>query len=115
MVCAMVKRARTERREAARDAAKLARSRSKLVALEPGGAADRPIEVSSASIIEPQASSMHCAACGAQGLRVEEHIAVTLGGEGSEPARRVRVVHVTCPRCSTRREVFFRIGTVLPS
>ena len=111
----MVKRARTERREAARDAAKLARSRLKLAALEPGGASDRPIEVTSASIIEPHASSMPCAACGAQGLRVEEHVAVTLGGEGSEPQRRLRVVHVTCQRCGTRREVFFRIGTVLPS
>ncbi len=114
----MAKRARTERREAARDAAKVARSRLKLAALEPGGAPDRPIEVTSASIIEPHASSMACAACGARGLRVEEHIAVTLGGgggEGSEPARRLRVVHLTCPRCGTRREVFFRVGTVLPS
>ena len=111
----MTKRARTERREAARDAAKLARTRLKLAALEPGGAPDRPIEVTSASIIEPHASSMPCAACGAQGLRVEEHVAVTLGGEGSEPERRLRVVHVVCQRCGTRREVFFRIGTVLPS
>ncbi len=111
----MVKRARTERREAARDAAKMARSRMKLAALEPGGASDRPIEVTSASIIEPHASSMPCAACGAQGLRVEEHIAVTLKGDGSEPERRLRVVHVTCQRCGTRREGFFRIGTDLPS
>jgi predicted RNA-binding Zn-ribbon protein involved in translation (DUF1610 family) len=111
----MVKRARTERREAEREAAKLARSRMKLAALEPGGAADRPIEVTSASIIEPHASSMPCPACGAQGQRVDEHVAVTLAGEGTEPARRLRVVHVNCPRCGMRREVFFRIGTVLPS
>jgi hypothetical protein len=58
---------------------------------------------------------MPCAACGAQGLRVDEHVAVTLPGEGSEPARRLRLVHVRCPRCGARREVFFRIGTVLPS
>ncbi|MDB4936590.1 MAG: hypothetical protein JWP87_3562 [Labilithrix sp.] len=87
----------------------------KLAALEPGGAPDRPIEVASASIIEPHASSMPCAACGAQGLRVEEHVALTLPEQGSEPARRLRAVHVTCQRCGTRREVFFRIGTVLPS
>ena len=49
------------------------------------------------------------------GVRVAEHIAVTLGGGGSEPERRLRVVHITCPRCGTQREVFFRIGTVLPS
>ena len=105
----MAKRARTERREAARDAAKLAASRMKLAALEPGGAPDRPIEVTSASIIEPHASSMPCAACGAPNVRVDEHVAVTLGD------RRVRVTHVVCPRCGSRREVFFRIGTVLPS
>ena len=103
----MAKRARTERREAERDAAKLARARLKLAALEVGGAPDRPIEVDSASIIEPHASSMPCAACGAQGLRIEEHTA--------DLPRRLRVVHVMCQRCGTRREVFFRIGTVLPS
>lgn len=106
----MAKRARTERREAARDAVKVARARLKLASLEAGGAPDRPIEVSSASTIEPHASSMPCAVCGSQGARVEEHVAVTLPGE-----RRLRVVHVICPRCGTRREVFFRIGTVLPS
>src|SRR5689334_697049 len=60
----MAKRARTERREAARDAVKMAVARMKLAALEPGGAEDRPIEVTSASIIEPHASSMICPACG---------------------------------------------------
>jgi hypothetical protein len=111
----MAKRARTERREAERDAAKLARSRMKLAALEAGGGPDRPIEVSSASIIEPHASSMACPACGSPGVRVEEHVAVTLDAGEGEPARRLRVTRVICPRCGVRREVFFRIGTVLPS
>ena len=103
----MTKRSRTERRAAERDAVKLARARLKLAGLEAGGGPDRPIETPSASTIEPQASSMVCAACGAQGLRVEEHAA--------DLTRRLRVVHVMCQRCGTRREVFFRIGTVLPS
>jgi hypothetical protein len=111
----MAKRPRTERREAVRDAEKLARVRLKLAALEPGGAPDRPIEVTSASIIEPHASSMVCAACGNLGVRVEEHVAKTVEGASGEPARRLRVVHVTCQRCGTRREVYYRIGTVLPS
>lgn len=111
----MAKRPRTERREAARDAAKIARVRMKLAALEPGGAPDRPIEVTSASIIEPHATSMTCAACGNLGVRVDEHVARTIEGTGGEPARRLRVVHALCPRCGTRREVYFRIGTVLPS
>ena len=87
----------------------------KLAALEPGGAPDRPIEVSSASIIEPHAASMICAACGSSGVRVEEHVARSIEAAGGAPARRLRVVHVLCQRCGTRREVFFRIGTVLPS
>lgn len=111
----MAKRPRTERREAARSAAKLASTRLKLAALEPGGAADRPIEVSSASIVEPHASSMPCAACGETRVRVEEHVAITIDGPAEETARRLRVCQVACPRCGLRREVFFRIGTVLPS
>lgn len=111
----MAKRPRTERREAARDATKVRSARMKLAALEAGGAPDRPIEVTSASIVEPHASSMPCAACGDPGVRVQEHIALTLEATPREPARRLRVVHVECPRCGTRRQVYFRIGTVLPS
>jgi predicted RNA-binding Zn-ribbon protein involved in translation (DUF1610 family) len=110
MVGAMAKRSRTERREAEREAVKLTKNRLKLAALEPGGAPDLPIEVTSASIIEPHAMSMPCASCGELGGRVDEHVAVTLAGE-----RRLRVVHIHCPRCGLRREIFFRIGTVLPS
>ncbi len=90
---------------------KLARARVKLAELEPGGAADRPIEVASASVIEPHATSMPCAACGATSLRVDEHVAVTLG-EGTD-ARRLRVVRARCAACGHRRDVYFRIGTTL--
>ena len=106
----MVKRSRTERREAEREAAKLAKSRLKLATLEAGGAPDRPIEVSSASTNEPHAGSLPCASCGELGVRIDEHVAVTLAGD-----RRLRVVRVNCQRCGLRREIFFRIGTVLPS
>ena len=111
----MAKRARTERREAERDNAKVARAREKLAALGPGGAPDRPIEVTSASTIEPHAQSMHCASCGNHGLRVEEHIAKTYPATPSEPERRLRVIHSRCPMCGTKRDLFFRIGTTLAS
>jgi hypothetical protein len=98
-------RKRTERRQAERDAQKLARARMKLAFLEQGGAADRPIEVASASVVEPHAASMPCAACGETGVRIAEHVA----RDG------LRVVHVRCPRCGAEREVFFRLGTTKPS
>ena len=105
----MPKRSRTERREAERAAAKLAQARIKLAALEEGGAPNRPIEVASASVVEPHASSLPCAACGAQGVRIEEHVAITVGES------RLRVARVRCQQCSVRREIYFRIGTTLPS
>ena len=93
------KRARSERREAARAAVKDAKAGLKLSALEAGGAADRPITVVSASVIEPHAASIPCAACGA-GVRIEEHRAETS----------MRIVRVRCPRCGVARELYFRIA-----
>ena len=100
----MTKRARTERREAARAAEKIARQRQKLAALEPGGAPDRPIDVATASVIEPQARAMACSRCGAEGAaRIAEHEARAIG------ERRLRVVVVSCARCGSERPVYFRI------
>jgi hypothetical protein len=107
-------RARAQRREAERDAAKLARARIKLAALEPGGAPDRPIDVTSASVVEPSASGQPCAACGAGGVRVEEHAAETVPAEGGAP-RALRRVRVKCRQCGVTRDVWFRVGTTLPS
>lgn len=108
----MAKRSRTERREKEREAVKLARARVKLAELEPGGAPEHPIEVASAAVIEPHATSMPCAACGTTAVRVDEHEALTLPGE---PERRLRIVRVRCAQCGFRRDVFFRIGTTLLS
>lgn len=106
----MAKRARSERRLAEREAGKLARARLRLAALEVGGSPERPIELASASVVEPHASSLPCAACGASGVRVEEHAARTMPDGGL-----VRVVRVYCARCGVRRDVFFRVRTALPS
>ena len=46
-------RSRTVRRQAERDARKLADAQWKLTLLEPGFRADKPIVVESASVIEP--------------------------------------------------------------
>lgn len=106
----MTKRARTSRREAERDARKLGEAKLKLAALSAGGSPDRPLEVTSASVIEPQAASTACVLCDAPSMRVDEHVVETIDG-----ARRLRVVRVRCPRCGHRRALYFHIGTALPS
>jgi hypothetical protein len=99
---------RAERRTLARSAEKLARNRERLATLEPGGSAERPVEVESASQIEPHALSTACARCEGPS-RLEEHAAETVNGE------RLRVARLTCARCGARRAVWFRIATVLPN
>jgi hypothetical protein len=99
----MSRRARAERREAEREAKKLARARMKLAVHEPGGTPERPIAVTSASVVEVHARSTPCAACGNDNVRVEDH----------EAKEALRVVHVLCPRCGVRRRVYYRIGSSL--
>ena len=95
-------RARTERREREREQAKLVRERERLARLLPGGSAERPIDISSASVIEVQAKSQPCPLCGGE-LRIDEHVARSVGAE------LLRVVRVRCNQCGAPRELFFRL------
>ena len=99
---------RAERRQRARTAHQLGRARERLARLEPGGSSERPIEVESASQVEPHALAMACLRCDGYG-RLEEHAAETVKGE------RLRVARTACPRCGATREVWFRIAVKLPS
>jgi hypothetical protein len=101
-------RPRTERRAQARALEKLARDRDKLARLEPGGSAERPIPLESASQVEVHARSFRCTRCEAE-LRVEEHLARTVED------RPLRLVRLICPMCGTRRDAWFRIDAGLPS
>lgn len=105
------KRNRTVRREVERAGVKLAQARLELAMLEPGGSAERPIEVSSASVVEPHATSLECPACGGPS-RLEEHSAVTLPDKAGVP-RSLRVAQVRCSRCSVVRRIYFRIAIAL--
>ena len=100
------KRERTQRREAERDAEKLADAREKLARLEQGGSWERPIRVESASVIELRVESMTCARCGGE-LRVVEHVARVVAGQS------LRMVDAKCKHCGTRREVWFVIASSL--
>lgn len=93
---------RRDRREEARTLEKQVREREKLARASVGGAAERPIDVQTASVIEVQAKSMPCPLCGGE-LRVEEHAAKMFGSE------MLRVVRVRCFQCGTARDLFFRV------
>ncbi len=99
------KRPRTERRILERAARKLVRDREQLAALSPGGSRERPIEVTSAAVIELRVESLPCVQCAGQ-YRIREHVA---------PASGIRRVDVTCRRCSAPRSLWFRIVSVEPN
>ncbi|MDP9003049.1 MAG: hypothetical protein M3O46_23405 [Myxococcota bacterium] len=99
---------RALRRADARAADKLARDRERLARLEPGGDPARPLDVESASQVEPHALALVCVRCSGS-TRLEEHAAVTVEHE------RLRVARLACPQCGAHREVWFRIAPRLPS
>jgi len=101
-MAAKKQRARSARRQLERDTAKLTRDRERLAMLEPGGAAERPLEVDSASQVEPEARSQRCLRCEGE-LVIDEHAAQTVGND------RLRVARLACPRCGARRALWFRL------
>ncbi len=90
------------------DAAELSRLREELFRVEPGGAATRPIVVTSPAVIEPRASSLPCPGCGGE-QRVAAHDAETLDGV------LLRKVTLTCRQCGRSRHVWFRVSIPRPS
>ena len=78
----------------------LARARQQLLELGPGGTRGRPLEVTSAAVIEPKAESTLCPRC-SDHFVVEEHEAPF--GQG------MREVKVHCRFCDERRSLWFRI------
>jgi hypothetical protein len=99
-----MKRARTQRRKAQRQSAKLGDAREKLAAISEGGSPDRPLEVESASIVEGRALALGCARCEGE-VRLDDHAAV-------HGLRRVRT---RCKACRSAREVWVRVAERLLS
>jgi hypothetical protein len=95
-------KARTQRRARDRAHAKLARDRDRLARLEPGGAAERPLDVVSPAQVDVMAEARPCPLC-AGALRLDQHAAATIGGV------RLRVAHVACTACGVRRQLYFRL------
>jgi hypothetical protein len=82
---------------------KLAEARRKLLDLEPGGTPAHPLEVSTPSVIEPMATSIHCPACD-EPFEVESHEAHASGHA------RLREVRAHCRACDERRSLWFRVN-----
>ncbi len=97
---------RSERRAGERAARKDLRDRARLAELEPGGAPQRPLAVSTASLVEPTARGLRCPLCEGA-LQLEEHAAETVGGVS------LRVARTRCVRCGAPRAIWFRIAPPL--
>lgn len=97
------KRARTARREADREQQKLGSAARRLHELEPGGSPDHPLEVPTPSVVEVDATSRRCGACGGETRLVDHTVA-------EHDGRRLRVVRVTCKGCRAEWRWFYRIA-----
>jgi hypothetical protein len=97
---------RSERRANERAVRREVRDRARLAELEPGGAADRPLAVSTASLVEPTARSLRCPLCDGA-LQLEEHAAERVAGVS------LRVARTRCVRCGAPRAIWFRIAPAL--
>jgi hypothetical protein len=109
-------RPRTAARAVARLDEKTAEARQKLLLLEPGGSPGRPLEVTSAAVVEARATRVRCPRCEGE-LRVQEHAAKTLNASGREAPDGVplRVLSLACFQCGKPQRLFVRITTSLPS
>lgn len=99
-------RKRTLERQSTRAGDKLVRARGKLLDLEPGGAAEHPLEVGTAALIEPRARSVRCPRCDVP-FDLDAHEAHS-GVHG-----RLREARLCCKSCGLCRSLWFRI--VAPS
>jgi hypothetical protein len=95
-------RPRAQRRDSERALAKLRDARQRLFELELGGAAERPLPVVSAAVVETHAESVQCPRCNGK-HEVVEHVAVTVAGV------RLREARLRCRQCGTTRSLWFRI------
>jgi transposase-like protein len=101
-------RPRTKRRVDERNLEKLQNARERLYELEPGGAAERPLPVVSAAVVEAHAESVPCPRCEGR-HEVIEHVAVTVRSV------RLREARLRCRQCGTSRSLWFRISDVGPN
>jgi predicted Zn finger-like uncharacterized protein len=96
---------RAEQRMQERVARGLVRDREKLAALVAGGSAERPIEVTSAAVIETRVRSLACPQCEGE-YTVDDHRSTGAG---------MRALDVKCRLCGVERTLWFRIVSDEPN
>lgn len=106
------------RQQLASAAAQLEAQAVGLDATRPGGAADRPIEVISASQIEPRAQREPCPRCGGR-FHVATHEVQVIDDDRPGPgidadAKRLRHVVCRCGSCGVERPTWFYIRVPTP-
>jgi ribosomal protein L44E len=99
---------RSARRSDERALKKVLDDRERLFRLEPGGSAERPVDVPSASVVEVHALAVRCPRCGGA-HEILEHAAVSHDGA------RLRQVRLRCRQCGSERELFFRLRELRPN
>jgi hypothetical protein len=99
-------RPRTEKRERERELRRSVREREKLAAAGPGGGPERPIVVTSASVIEGMARSTPCVQCGSE-LSLGDHTAEVHRGQS------LRLTTLVCRVCHAPRALWFVIAPPL--
>jgi hypothetical protein len=97
-----MKRPRAERRARERAQQHVVRDLERLARLAPGGAPERPIVVDSPAVVDIRATASPCPLCGGA-LRLTEHGAESIDGV------RLRLAHVACTQCGSRRTIYFRL------
>jgi hypothetical protein len=98
----VIRRKRTLQRERQRVARRLVRDREKLASLSVGGSQQRPIQVTSAAVVEVRVRHLTCPQCEGE-YKIKEH---------RSPASGIRSVDVTCQVCGVSRTLWFRIVSV---
>jgi hypothetical protein len=97
------KRPRAQRRAQERDLGKMTRDIERLSLLEPGGAPERAIEITSPAEVEVFVRSAVCPRCRGS-VRLDDHAAETHAGV------RLRVAYVACSACGAKRRIYLRLA-----
>jgi hypothetical protein len=97
-------RPRRQQREQERALRKTVRQLERLAAEMPGGSPERPIDVTSASVVETKARSLPCVQC--------EAIEMELRGDRATSTARgiLRELALVCRQCHAARAVWFRVA-----